>query len=61
MIVFLYDSLLVRWLLTHVLANALDVDIHDQIFAATNAERFDCVYRLLAALQPSLNRNCCKG
>ena len=54
MIVFIYDSLLVRWL-THVLANAIDVDGHGQLFAATDVERSDCVHRLLGALQPSLS------
>ena len=67
MIVIVYDSLLVRWS-THVLANAIDVDIHGQLFVATDVERSDCVHLLLGALQrqentspaltPSINHNC---
>ena len=56
-IFFVYDRLLVRWS-TYVLANAIDVDIHGQLFAATDVERSGCVHRLLGALQPSLNHKC---
>ena len=48
--VFVYDSLLVRWS-TRAHANAIDVDIHGQLFVATDMERFDCVHLLLGALQ----------
>ena len=41
------DSLLA----TYVLVNAIDVDIHDQLFVATDVERSDCVHLLLGALQ----------
>ena len=66
MIVIVHDSLLVRWS-THVLANAIDVDIHGQLFVATGVERSDCVHLLGAlqrqentspALTPSINHNC---
>ena len=50
MIVVADDILLVRWS-THVLANAIDVDIHGQLFVATDMERFDCVHLFLGALQ----------
>ena len=50
MIIIVYDSLLVRWS-THVLANAIDVDIHGQLFVATDVERSDCVHLLLGPLQ----------
>ena len=48
MIVVVDDSLLVRWL-THVLANAIDVGIHGQLFVATDVELSDCVHLLLGA------------
>ena len=51
MIVIVYDSLLVRLPKYDVLANAIDVDIHGQLFVATNVEHFDCVHLLLGALQ----------
>ena len=44
------DSPLVRWS-THVLANAIDVDIHGPLFVATDAERSDSVHMLLGAFQ----------
>ena len=47
----MYDSLLVRWSKHNVLTNAIDVDIHGQLFVATDAERFVCVHLLLGALR----------
>ena len=46
--------------------HAIDVGIHDQLFVATDIERFDCVHLLLGALQrldhksrfPSFNYDC---
>ena len=46
----LFAYSLVRWS-TNVLANAIDVDIHGRLFAATDVERSDCVHLLLGALQ----------
>ena len=62
----MYDSLLVCWSKHDVLANAIDVDTHGQLFVATDVERSDCVHLLLGALQwldhdaqiPSMNHNC---
>ena len=62
----MYDSLLIHWSKHDVLANTIDVDIHGQLFVATDVERSDCVHLLLGALQrlghkpriPILNQHC---
>ena len=45
------DSLLVRCSKHGVLANAIDVDNHGQLFVATDVGSFDSVHLLLGALQ----------
>ena len=50
-LLFMHNSFLVRWSKHDVIANTIDVDIHGQLFVATDAERSDCVHLLLGALQ----------
>ena len=50
-LLFVHDSLFVRWSKHDILANAIDAGIHGPLFVATDVECFDCVHMLLGALQ----------
>ena len=43
--------------LTHVLPNVIDVDIHGQLFVATDTERSNHLHLLLGALRRRKNKN----